>query len=40
MGLPNEISETIIFLLSSKASFITGSCITVDGGWTIKGLNL
>tara|TARA_B100000941_G_C28418990_1_gene507719 strand:+ start:301 stop:1017 length:717 start_codon:yes stop_codon:yes gene_type:complete len=39
-GLPNEISETIIFLLSSKASFITGSCITVDGGWTIKGLNL
>ena len=38
-ALPNEISETIFFLLSKKSSFITGSCITVDGGWTIKGLN-
>tara|TARA_B100000073_G_scaffold82687_1_gene63279 strand:+ start:30135 stop:30851 length:717 start_codon:yes stop_codon:yes gene_type:complete len=37
-GEPKEIAETIYFLLSEKASFITGSCITVDGGWTIKGI--
>jgi len=37
-GEPSEIAETICFLLSEKASFITGSCITVDGGWTIKGI--
>tara|TARA_B100000989_G_scaffold298747_1_gene289578 strand:- start:10954 stop:11673 length:720 start_codon:yes stop_codon:yes gene_type:complete len=39
-GIPEEIAETILFLISSKASFITGSCLTVDGGWTVKGINL
>ncbi len=37
-GTSSEIAETINFLLTDKASFITGSCITVDGGWTIKGI--
>ena len=31
-GQPEEIAETVLFLMSSKASFITGSVITVDGG--------
>jgi 3-oxoacyl-[acyl-carrier protein] reductase len=29
---PEEIAETIAFLLSERASFITGQCITVSGG--------
>jgi NAD(P)-dependent dehydrogenase (short-subunit alcohol dehydrogenase family) len=31
-GQPNEIAEVIAFLLSDKASFITGETVRVDGG--------
>jgi len=31
-GLPEEIAQTILFLASEKASFITGVSIAVDGG--------
>lgn len=34
MGKPNEIASTVIFLASDAASYITGSTIMVDGGWT------
>lgn len=37
-GSPEEIAETVYFLLSKKSSFITGSNFIVDGGWTAKGL--
>ncbi|BES83854.1 3-oxoacyl-ACP reductase [Pectobacterium araliae] len=33
-GEVGEVSEAIKFLLSNKASFITGSTLFVDGGWT------
>jgi len=32
MGTPEEIAETVAFLSSEKAAFITGSTITVNGG--------
>lgn len=32
VGKPEEIAETIIFLASDKASFITGASYLVDGG--------
>ncbi len=38
-GYPHEIADSIKFLLSNDSTFITGSCLTVDGGWTIKGFN-
>ena len=32
---PREIAEVILFLLSSKASYITGQNLIVDGGQTV-----
>ena len=34
IGQPHEIGEVIVFLLSSKASFVTGAAWTIDGGLT------
>ncbi|UII27909.1 SDR family oxidoreductase [Fulvivirga maritima] len=34
LGVPNEIAETVLFLASNKASFISGTELLVDGGYT------
>jgi NAD(P)-dependent dehydrogenase (short-subunit alcohol dehydrogenase family) len=34
LGKPEEIAPSVSFLLSDKASFITGHNLMVDGGWT------
>lgn len=34
MGLPEDISPSVAFLLSDDASYITGQNLIVDGGWT------
>ncbi len=33
-GSPEEIARLVSFLVSDKASFITGTTIVVDGGYT------
>jgi NAD(P)-dependent dehydrogenase (short-subunit alcohol dehydrogenase family) len=34
-GLPEEIAEAIVFLCSDEASYITGTTLTPDGGFTM-----
>lgn len=36
-GDPEEVANTILFLCSDEASFITGTDIRVDGGYTAMG---
>jgi NAD(P)-dependent dehydrogenase (short-subunit alcohol dehydrogenase family) len=35
-GSAEEVANTILFLASDEASFITGTCLMVDGGYTAK----
>ncbi len=34
-GLPDEIARSIVFLCSDEASYITGTTLTPDGGFTL-----
>lgn len=36
VGTPEEIAYAVLFLASNESSFITGSELTVDGGWTAR----
>lgn len=36
IGKPEEIADGIEFLLSDKASYITGQVLAIDGGFTLK----
>ncbi|MFH1144988.1 MAG: 3-oxoacyl-[acyl-carrier-protein] reductase [Candidatus Eisenbacteria bacterium] len=35
-GSPEEVAQLICFLASSEADYITGQCVTIDGGLTIN----
>lgn len=37
LGTPDEIASAVVYLASDKASFITGTTLTVDGG-QLKGI--
>ena len=34
LGRPEEIAHMALYLASEEAAFITGSILTIDGGWT------
>ena len=36
LGTPEEIAETVVWLCSDAASFVTGHTMTVDGGYTAQ----
>ncbi|WP_277352269.1 SDR family oxidoreductase [Paraburkholderia aromaticivorans] len=43
IGVPEEVANAVLFLVSNKASFITGTNLAVDGGysamWPEQGLS-
>ena len=39
-GTENEIADAILFLSSTKASYITGQTLAVDGGFQAAGVGL
>jgi NAD(P)-dependent dehydrogenase (short-subunit alcohol dehydrogenase family) len=36
LGLPSDVAELVLFLVSQRSSWMTGSVITIDGGVTIN----
>jgi 2-keto-3-deoxy-L-fuconate dehydrogenase len=34
MGRPDEIASAVLYLASDEATFITGSALIIDGGWS------
>jgi NAD(P)-dependent dehydrogenase (short-subunit alcohol dehydrogenase family) len=34
LGRPEEIAHMVLYLCSPEAEFVTGSVLTIDGGWT------
>ena len=35
-GLPSDIANGVIYLLSDASQWVTGSVLTIDGGITLK----
>lgn len=35
-GMPNDVAQAALYLASDESSFVTGSVLTVDGGWTMR----
>ena len=36
MGKPDEIANAALYLASDESAFVTGSLLTIDGGWTAQ----
>ena len=35
-GTPKDVAHAALYLASEESSFVTGSVLTVDGGWTVR----
>jgi NAD(P)-dependent dehydrogenase (short-subunit alcohol dehydrogenase family) len=37
LGVPEDVAQAAVYLASEDSTFVTGSVLTVDGGWTAYG---
>ena len=37
-GVPDDLVGSVLFLSSKHSSYINGSTIDVDGGWSVSGI--
>ena len=37
VGQPDEVSGAVAFLCSRAAGYVTGQCISIDGGFSVSG---
>lgn len=35
---PSEVASAVAFLVGPAAGYVTGQCLAVDGGYSVKGL--
>ena len=38
LGSPSDIARCVAFLLSDEAAYVTGQCLCVDGGLSLRGI--
>lgn len=36
IGQPADVADTILYLCSEQAAYITGQCLAIDGGWVAQ----
>ncbi len=36
IGQPADLAGAVVYLLSDSSSYMTGQCLTIDGGWTVR----
>jgi len=36
VGMPNEVGDAVVFLISDESSFVTGTLLRVDGGMVVQ----
>ena len=36
IGVPDEVAEAVLWLCSERSSFVTGTVLALDGGWTAQ----
>lgn len=36
IGKPSDLAGAVVYLQSDSSSYMTGQCLTIDGGWTVR----